>query len=410
MNILVISQYYWPETFIISDLVKCLKDQGHFIEVITGKPNYPDGDIFPGYKAYGIQNEMYEGVMIHRVPIIPRKKGVKNLILNYFSFILSGLFYFPRLVKNKKFDVTLVFVPSPITSVIPAIFLKWRTKSHLAVWVQDLWPESISATGFVKSKLLLKPLEKLVQWIYSKSDTLLVQSNAFIKPISKYTSVNKVFYYPNPFLEPAVAEEKKELPQKLLAILEQNKCFVFAGNLGNAQSVETIIQAGKKLTHLEDCKIILIGSGSRTAWIKEEIEQNNLTNILLPGRFSLSAMPLIFKRASALLVTLKNEEIFTYTIPSKIQAYLAAAKPILAALNGEGARIVEVSQSGLVSPAEDAIALAKNIERIYHMPAQERERMGDSGRAYFLKHFEMTKQAQRLVEIFNNRILQESIE
>ncbi|KTC91667.1 glycosyltransferase family 4 protein [Fluoribacter dumoffii] len=405
MNILVVSQYFWPETFIINELVKCLTDHGHYIEVVTGKPNYPEGEVFAGYSAAGCITESFETIKVHRIPIYPRGKGAKKLILNYLSYIFSGLFYFPHFLKGKQFDAILVFVPSPITSVIPAMYLKRRLRSHLAVWVQDLWPESVKATGFIQNGMVLKMIGWVVKWIYKASDTLLVQSQAFTGMMEKYTHPDKLVYYPNSFFDPPPNLDKTAtVPESLTRELKENRCFVFAGNLGTAQALDTLMQAAEKLQHLPECKIILIGSGSQTDFLKKHIAEKNLKNVLLPGRFPPSLMPEIFSLATGLLVTLKDEEIFSYTIPSKIQAYLAAGRPILAALNGEGARIVLEAGAGLVSPAEDSAALAKNMEQLYHMTPSEREKLGKAGRSYFLEHFEMKKQSQRLIEILSSRI------
>lgn len=406
MKILVVSQYFWPETFIINELVKCLSAHGNQIEVVTGKPNYPEGEIFQGYSASGCSTELFEHIKVHRIPMYPRGKSAKKLILNYLSFIFSGLLYFPKLIKGKQFDAILVFVPSPITSVIPAMYLKWRLRTHLAVWVQDLWPESVTATGFTQNKFLLKIIGYVVKWIYRSSDTLLVQSQAFLPSMRKYVTQEKLIYYPNSYLEKTTTDTKIEtLPVDLLNVLEQNSCFVFAGNFGKAQALETLVQAAEQLRHLPQCKIILIGSGNQSEFLRKHISEKNLKNVLLPGRFSSTLMPEIFSRATGLLVTLKNEEIFSYTIPSKVQAYLASGRPIVAALNGEGARIILDAGSGFVSSAEDSAALAKNIEQLYHMSPTDREKLGQAGRSYFLEHFEMTKQSQKLIEILNNRII-----
>ncbi|KTD11584.1 glycosyltransferase, group 1 family [Legionella gratiana] len=408
MKILVVSQYFWPETFIINELVQCLTAQGHQIEVVTGKPNYPEGVLFEGYRASGHYTEMFHEIPIHRAPLYPRGQGGKKLLLNYLSFIVNGLYYFPRFVRKKQFDVIFVFVPSPITSVIPAIYLKWRLRAHLAVWVQDLWPESVQATGFIRNNFLLKIIGYLVKGIYAAADTLLVQSKAFPTLMEKYTSLEKVVYYPNSFLDSSAGSTThKDLPAHLLSELESQTCFVFAGNLGTAQSLETIINAAEKIAHLTQCKIILIGSGSMSDWLYLQITQRKIKNVLIPGRFPAVIMPHIFSKAAALLVTLKKDKLFSYTIPSKVQAYLAAGRPILAALDGEGARIVKEAQAGLVAPAEDADALAKNMEKLYYMPVSEREKQGRSGRAYFLEHFEMTQQSRRLIEILNKKIKKE---
>ena len=407
MKILLISQYFWPESFIISDLAKCIVAQGHTIEVLTGKPNYPDGAIYNGYSAAGCTTDYLDDkIPVHRVPLFPRGKGGgMRLMLNYLSFVFSGLFYFHRLIKTKQFDVIFVFAPSPITSVIPAIYLKKRLKIPLVLWVQDLWPESLSATGFIRNNLILKLIGKLVRRIYAAVDLLLVQSQAFRNPVSQYAAEEKIVYYPNSYLETSSEHhESGAIPAELQLMLETKRCFVFAGNLGTAQSVETLVQAAEQLKHLPDCRLVLVGSGSMLGWIEQQKTNKDLDNLILAGRFPASFMPFIFSRAAGLLVTLKKDEIFAYTIPSKIQAYLAAGRPILAALDGEGGRVIEESGSGFSSPAEDGVALAKNIERLYYMSDLNRDKLGQSGRAYFLEHFEMMSQSQRLIDVFEERI------
>lgn len=403
MKILLVSQYFWPETFIINDLVACLQEQGHSVEVLTGKPNYPDGKIFTGYFARGCVTEYFkETILVHRVPLIPRGKGGRiRLILNYFAFMISGILFAPCRIKKTNFDVVLVYIPSPITAVIPAIFLKKKLKVPLAVWVQDLWPESVSATGYVKNKRLLAVLKGLVRWIYAKSDCLLVQSRGFIEPVGCYAGAEKIIYYPNSYQDNAVDCDPSLLPHNLLQVLQTHDCFVFAGNLGSVQSIETIVEAAQRLVHIPRCKIVIVGSGSLSDWLIERVATLQLDNVIVAGRFPPEVMPTIFHSATALLVTLKKELIFTYTIPSKIQAYLAAGKPIIAALDGEGAKVIEEAGAGFCGPAEDAVALAEHCERVYRLSAPERQKMGAAGYAYFLQHFEMVQQSKRLIDILD---------
>ncbi len=409
MKIVVVSQYFWPESFIINDLVKMLAAQGHYVQVLTGKPNYPDGKIFPGYKVAGCIDESYGSyVSVHRVPLRPRGKGgAQSLILNYLSFVFNGLRLFPRALSGntEKFDAILVFAPSPITSVIPAIYLKWRFKTHLAVWVQDLWPESLSATGFIRNRVALRLVGWLVRGIYACTDTLLVQSKAFKVPVARYAREDKIVYYPNCYLDsPLQTETCAQVPADLLTLLEQNFCLVFAGNLGTAQSVETLVRTAERLRHLANCKLVLVGSGSMVGWIEEQKALRGLDNLVLAGRFPSSEMPQFFSRAAGLLVTLRREEIFAYTIPSKVQAYLAAGRPIIAALDGEGARVINEAGAGLSCAAEDFVGLAHCIEQLFHMSAAVRDKLGQSGREYFLANFEMTRQSKRLVDILEKRI------
>ncbi|MBR8657352.1 glycosyltransferase family 4 protein [Achromobacter sp. Marseille-Q0513] len=404
MRILVVSQYFWPESFIINDMVRLLVEEGHEVEVLTGKPNYPDGNFFPGYASKGYQREIYDGnIVVHRVPLRPRKNGgTRNLILNYLSFVANGLFWSKKVLgkHDDPYDVIFAFALSPITSVIPAVYLKRRFKIPLVVWVQDLWPESLSATGFVTNKFALRAVGAMVRWIYSNCDRILVQSKRFFDPVSKFADPAKLEYYPNSYLEPdSEPEGGPGIPPAILRAMEQNFCVLFAGNIGTAQSVETIVGAARKLAHLQGCKIVMVGSGSMLAWVEQQKAEHGLDNLILAGRYPPSAMPQFFLRAQALLVTLKRDEIFAYTVPSKIQAYFCAGRPIIAALDGEGAQVVRDAQAGVVCSAEDVEGLCRSVEHMYRLSAVDLQEMAESGRRYFLEHFEMRSQTRELSRI-----------
>ena len=398
----MLSQYFWPESFIINDIVRTLDEQGHEVVVATGKPNYPDGKIFDGYRASGTQHEHYLGrIEVLRVPLWPRGQGgAKSLILNYLSFVFSALMCLPWMLRGREFDSILVFAPSPIIQAIPAILLKWLKRAKLALWVQDLWPESLSATGFVRNPYLLRAVGWVVRAIYRPCDTLLVQSRAFVEPVAQYADRTKIQYYPNS-MGVSSARAAVPVPGELLELLEQHFCVVFAGNLGTAQALDTLVQAALYLRDEPRIRLVLVGSGSRLAWLKAQQHALGLDNLVLPGRFPMEAMPQIFERASALLVSLSDEPAFAQTIPSKIQAYMAAGRPILACMNGEGARVVCEAQAGLASPAEQVLPLVANIRRMQALGVSERAAMGSCGRAYFDAHFEMTSQVRRLVELLS---------
>lgn len=403
LRVLILSQYFWPENFIINDIVRTLDEQGHTVVVATGKPNYPDGAVFAGYRAMGTQCERYLGrIEVLRVPLWPRGKGgAKNLILNYLSFVIAGLLCLPWMLRGRKFDAILVFAPSPITQAIPAIALKWLKKAKLALWVQDLWPESLAATGFVKNPHLLKTVGWMVRAIYRHCDTLLVQSRAFVDPVARYAAREKIQYYPNS-LDVITPKSAVAIPQELKELLERHFCVVFAGNLGTAQALDTLLQAARHLRDDPQIRLVLVGSGSRLAWLKARQQELGVDNLVLPGRFPMEAMEQIFERASALLVSLNDEEAFAQTIPSKIQAYFAAGRPIIASINGEGARVVCEAQAGLASPAEQVVPLVANIRYLKSLGAAERAAMGAAGRAYFDAHFEMTSQVRRLVKLLQS--------
>jgi glycosyltransferase involved in cell wall biosynthesis len=400
MKILVISQYFWPESFIINDIVRTLDEQGHEVVVATGKPNYPDGEVFEGYRASGTQRERFlERIEVLRVPLWPRGAGgAKNLILNYLSFVITGLLFLPWMLRKREFDAILVFAPSPITQAIPAIPLKWLKRAKLALWVQDLWPESLSATGFVKNPKLLKVFGWLVKAVYRPCDLLLVQSRAFVEPVARYAGRQKIVYYPNS-IDVRSPGTVVPIPEALQTVLDDYFCVVFAGNLGTAQALDTLVQAAVHLRDDPQIRLVLVGSGSRLEWLKEQRHARELDNLILPGRFTMDAMPQIFERSGALLVSLNDEEVFAQTVPSKIQAYLAAGRPIIASINGEGARVVSEAKAGLASPAEKVLPLVANIRAMKALGEAERAALGASGRAYFDAHFEMNTQVTCLIEI-----------
>lgn len=397
---MILSQYFWPESFIINDIVRTLDEQGHDVTVATGKPNYPDGKVFDGYSACGTQRERYMNrIDVLRVPLWPRcEGGARNLVLNYLSFVVSGLCFLPWMLRKRDFDAILVFAPSPVTQTIPAIVLKRLKKALLALWVQDLWPESLAATGFVKSPQLLKAVGWMVKRIYRCCDLLLVQSRAFIEPVALYAERDKIHYYPNS-IDSRPSTTEVALAPDLLELLDSHFCVVFAGNLGTAQALETLLSAAVQLRDDPQIRLVLVGSGSRLGWLKAQQQALEIDNLVLPGRFPMDAMPAIFARSSALLVSLTNEDIFSKTVPSKVQSYLASGRPIIAALNGEGARVVCEANAGFASPAEQVLPLVANIRRMKALGQVERDAMGHSGRAYFDANFKMDVQVANLVQL-----------
>jgi glycosyltransferase involved in cell wall biosynthesis len=396
MKVLVLSQYFWPESFRINEVVESLQRSGCEVTVLTGQPNYPDGRIFAGHRAWKSGKENHSaGYSIIRVPLIPRgNAGAIRLTLNYLSFIFTAAAWGSWLLRGQKFDVVLVYAPSPILQVIPAVWLAWLKQAKLVTWVQDLWPESLSATGFVKSARLLKIIASVVRWIYRKNDLLLVQSEAFMQPVKMMAGRTKVVYHPNP--------GQSENMQKNVVAHAAYKLMpgfnvVFTGNLGSVQGLDTVLDAAELLKEYEDVKFVLIGSGSRSEWLQQEVMHRGLTNVKLPGRFKTESMPSIMAQASALLVSFTRHPILAMTVPSKVQPYLAAGRPLIASLDGEGARVVREARAGLVCPADDAAALAQAVLQLRTTSCEERERMGRAGQKYYLENYDPVVLANRLV-------------
>mgnify|MGYP001594787860 CR=1 FL=1 len=385
LRILIVSQYFWPENFRINEVAKTLLDKGVEVEVLTGKPNYPRGKIFSGYRVWGCQRENYQGININRIPLLPRGDSAWRLALNYLSFVVSGLIFAPWIVRKKRYDVIFVYAPSPILQAIPAIFLGWLKRCPVVLWVQDLWPESLSATGHVKNRAILKLVEKVVRFIYQHSDLLLVQSKAFEAPVRALALDTPIAYYPNSVDDSFAMPATIEVPA--VEGLGEGFSVMFAGNIGAAQAVGVIVEAASLLKEYADIHFIVLGDGSRREWMLKESQRCELNNLHLPGSFPLEMMPGFMQQASALLVTLADQPIFAATVPNKVQAYMAAGSPIIACLNGEGARLVVEAGAGLSTPAEDAQALANTLLQLYRTSPDEREKMGEHGRRYYQKHF-----------------------
>ncbi|WP_461309904.1 glycosyltransferase family 4 protein [Azonexus hydrophilus] len=394
MKLLVLSQYFWPENFRINELVTALNAKGVEVEVLTGKPNYPAGTVFAGYRACGCTRELFQGVSLHRVPLMPRGRGGLRLALNYVSFILSGLVFAPWLLRGRHFDAIFVFAPSPVLQAIPAIWLGWLKKCPVLLWVQDLWPESLSATGHVTHPGALKAVEHVVRWIYRKVDLLLVQSRAFMHRVQVLAADTPVVYYPNSFLEdePGVARPDVDCPG-----FDCGFPVLFSGNLGTAQAVDVVLEAATLLSDEPDIRFVMVGDGSRRDWMMQQAAARGLGNLVFPGRFPVEAMPVLMGRAAALLVTLADTEIFRLTIPSKVQAYMASGRPIVACLNGAGAEVVDEAGAGVTVPAEDGAALARAIRALHAQPEAARAAMGARGRRYYEEHFSHEKLVDELI-------------
>lgn len=398
MKLLIWSQHFWPENFGINQLAICLVKQGHEVTVLTGKPNYPNGQTYPGYSTVGINEELWEGMRIVRIPIMPRGKGMAfRLALNYLSFIVSGYVLAPFALRGMRFDAIFVYAISPLLQALPAIWMSWLKRAPLSIWVQDLWPESLRATGFVRNVSVLKAVNRVVRHIYRRSDSILIQSEAF-RPfvLSVCGEPTKIHYFPNATLVSDADNPGGELPHSLQADIEGVFSIVFAGNIGRAQSVDTILAAAGHLANVPYIHFFIIGAGSETESMISKIASMHLTNICMTGPLPQSSMSRLFEAASVLLVTLAPNPALDATVPSKLQAYLAAGKPIIACMNGEGARIVEVANAGLTCPAGDSKALAASVLRLYKMTQDERHSLGDNGKSYANRYFDLNSRAEEL--------------
>ncbi|MEQ1661166.1 MAG: glycosyltransferase family 4 protein [Thiobacillus sp.] len=403
MRLLVVSQYFWPENFRINDLVADMVGRGHEVTVLTGQPNYPSGRFFPGYGWAWPHTESYQGARVVRVPLVPRGgAGAIRLALNYLSFAVFGaLGTWLRL--RGKFDAIFVFEVSPITVGIPAIVASRRFKAPILFWVLDLWPESLTAAGGVRSHGVLRAVDRLVKWIYRNCARVLVQSRAFVPEIARHgVPDSNILYFPS--WGESLFQPLQQADSNLLPLLPEGFKVLFAGNIGEAQDLPAVLKAAELLRDRTNIHWLIVGEGRMAAWAKEEALRRGLSRVHFLGRHPLESMPHFYAAADALLLPLKREPIFALTIPGKLQSYLACARPILAMLDGEGARIVQESGAGLACAAGDAEGLASRVLKLAAMPDAGRRAMGQNGRQYYESNFDRTRLFDQLETWLENAI------
>lgn len=405
MHILIVTQYFWPERFRINDIAVGLVKKGHQVTVLTGMPNYPQGKLFKGYSYFSPKKESYCGVNILRVPVVTRgsSKGLR-LVVNYLSFALSSCIMMAFLDLHAP-DLVLSYQTSPIFQALPAVLAKKIMRIPLVLYVQDLWPESLSAVGAVKSTLVLGLVRRLVNWIYEQSSLILVQSRGFI-PFLEREGVysEKIQYLPNtaesvyrPLVLPSDSIQHQMMPNGF--------CFMFAGNLGQAQDFPTILGAMKLLKKYKDIHLVILGDGRERKCIERLVVEFGLvTNVHLLGAFPMDSMPGFFSLADVLLVSLKDQPIFSLTIPAKVQSYMACAKPIVGSLHGEGRRVILEAECGLCSEPEDSTSLASVMLEIYMSTPDQREQMGMKARQYFKNNFEREMVLSQLEKLLNQQV------
>ena len=276
MRILIITQYYWPENFRINEVSEELIKLGHKVYILTGYPNYPKGEIYSEFKKNYKKFSKYKGAVIIRVPILPRKANNLNLALNYISFLLSSIFIGYFKLKGKEFDLIFTCQLSPVTIGITSAFFAKIRKIPQVFWVQDLWPDTLVALNIMTKNWQINLFKNLVNWIYSRCDLILAQSENILKEIKKYSSVkNNIYYFPtwgesDLFLK--IAPPAPEIrPKDIFTIL-------FAGNIGEAQDFPNLINAVQNMifNNVTNFRIILIGDGSKKEWVKMEVKKLNI--------------------------------------------------------------------------------------------------------------------------------------
>lgn len=379
MKILVICQYYDPEPFRLGDICRALQAKGHQVTVVTGQPNYPEGEIYPGYEKNKRRHEVLDGVEVHRCFTMPRKSGVLHRFLNYYSFMFSSCRFVKKLPED--YDVVLVNQLSPVMMAKAGILYGRKHKKKVVMYCLDLWPESLVAGGIGRGSVIYKYFHRVSRRIYTKMDKILVTSREFTGYLQGQFGIRE--------------ERIQHLPQYAEELFDtipeveraETLNLTFAGNIGEVQSVETILQAARKLQD-KPMAFHVVGGGSDLERLQKLAAQWELKNVIFYGRRPVSEMPEFYAKADAMLVTLKADPVLSLTLPGKVQSCMAAGKPIIGAVDGETARVVAEAECGYCGPAEDPDRLAENILKFVQA---DRVSMGKNARAYYEQQFEKAR-------------------
>ena len=405
-RIIYLSQLFDPEpTFKGLTFVKALAGAGYDVEVVTGFPNYPGGRLYPGYKVRLIQRDLMDGISVTRLPVYPShgRSSLKRL-LSYLSFFVSSAFYL--LFVARRAQLVLVFYPS-LTAGLAAVIAKLFRRTPVIVDIQDMWPDSLPATGMIRSGFLLGLIARLCNMTYRLSDHVIVLSKGFREVlIARGVAPERVSVIYNWAEEVSQAE-----PPASFAGQGTDRQFnvLFAGNMGTAQGLSTAVRAAEMLqTNGSQAAIHLMGTGVDVERLKQEAVQRGLQNIAFHPRVPLAQVDRHLRAADCLLVHLVRDPLFKITIPSKTQAYLYAGRPIIMAVEGEAADMVREANAGIIVPPEDPNALANAIENMARLSPDEREKMGADGRVYYEKELSFAVNSSKILKLMEKTCLQTS--
>lgn len=403
-KILFVCQYFYPETFRGNDIAFHLAEEGHDVHVVTGIPNYPKGKFFPGYGLFKKRHEVINGVRVTRLPLVPRGEDNKiMLMLNFFSFFIVGWFWMLFHALWYKYDLVFCQQLSPVMMSSPAVLYKKMRHVPLYTWVLDLWPESLTAAGGINNKYILGFFNLFVKSEYKNSDKILTSSKSFDQSILKYGDYkDKVIYYPQWSDGASNASGLNfALPEKLQELSSNGDFIVmFAGAVGEAHGMECNMQAALKTKEYKNIKWVIVGDGRRLDWVRSFVKENGIEETVITlGRFPSETMPLFFEKADVMLVSLTDSPLFNMYSPAKIASYMAAERPIIAALNGEGGDVIRAAECGWNVKAGDSDSLAKLVIALSQTDRQELAVKGQKGKAYYDKFFTKDECLKKLDEI-----------
>lgn len=406
MKLCIFTNHFYPEDFKVNDIAFELTQRGIDVTVITAIPDYPKGKFFEGYSLFKRRREIVNGVKVIRLPIIPRGKGVAiRLVLNYVSyFICASIFTFFHAFKN-KYDAVFVHLTSPFFIGIPAVHLKKRQNIPLYFWTLDLWPESLVSAAGISHPFIVKPQNKMVAKVYKNCDKILIGSKGFEKSIcEKGDFKDKLLYFPN-WAEDVAPPTDFNIKGIVPFDDFENFILLFAGNLGEAQNLDALLESANRLKNNKKIKFVFVGDGRRRKYLENIVKDEHLEDtVYFLGRYPIETMPIFMHNSSVLLFSLKDELCFNLTVPSKVQFYMSQGKPILAMINGDGADLINEANCGFAVPANNVDAFVEAVNKMYELPTDKLNQLGMNGKKYYEENFTKEQRIEQLNAILHSEV------
>jgi glycosyltransferase involved in cell wall biosynthesis len=402
LKILILSQWFQPEpVFKGLPLAKALRDRGHEVEVLTGFPNYPGGRIYPGYRIRPWQREIMDDIRVNRVALYPShdKSGLRRA-MNYLSFGLSAAMIGNFLIKRPD----IIYALNLVTLGLTTNLLRLRFRCPVIYDILDLWPDSVADSRMLDVPFLLKVLDRWSKYTY-KSATHLIT----VTPGMKYELLKRGIDKSRISVVYNWCDEEHMKPtprdEYFASKLGLRGYFVvmFAGTMGVMQKLEVLLDTAERLKKTESrIKFVLVGGGVECSRLKQIAVDRQLSNVIFLEKQPAENMGKILALADVTVVHLKDSPLFRITIPSKIQAYMAAGKPIIAGIRGDAASLLSASGAGKVVAPENPEAIAEGVVELYRMSESERNEMGQKGRKYYKSKMSIEAGVNTIEDIFIN--------
>lgn len=400
VRVMLLTQWFDPEpTFKGLAFARELVKQGFEVEVVTGFPNYPSGKIYPGYKIRWILRESIDGVYITRLPLYPsHDASVVRRVMNYVSFGVSSLIY--SLFMAKRPDVIYAYHP-PLTVGLTASMMRVLRKVPVVYDVQDMWPDTLRATGMLSNERVLKSISRFCSWIYRRVDRIVVLSNGFKSLLlERGVASEKVKVIYNWCDERALSSSNDESPR----VLSEDGQFhvMFAGNMGKAQGLSVLLDVAEKILDLRpNIRFVFLGSGLMSECLKQAVRDRHLSNVVFMSQVPMAEVGSFLKAADVLMVHLCDDPLFKITVPSKTQAYMAIGKPILMAVRGDAADIIEEAGCGVIAIPEDVDSITAAVVKLESLSKSDREKLSEAGRSFYFNRLSLELGVKQFADLFH---------